>query len=163
MKQEGSIECSTAPSIPSSPGVGSMQCQELLVSLLLFQWLPIACVPKRSCSSPRCPEGLWVSKEGVRNSREDAQKLQTRRTIRVVVLKDWSTGLCFRIFPWAVEVQIPGSSQGAEDTALRLQGWLARLVPRADMGSGPSYWGETKETPSHRNLLLEILHFQIMR
>lgn len=79
-----------------------------------------------------------MSKEGVGNSREDAQKLQTRRTIRAVILKDWSTGLCFRLFPCAVEVQIPGSSQEAEDTALRLQGWLAGLVPRADMGSGPS-------------------------
>lgn len=75
-----------------------------------------------------------MSKERVGNSREDAWKLQTRTTVRVVILKEWSTGLCFRIFPCAVKVQVPGSSQGAEDTVLRLQGWLAGPVPRADTG-----------------------------
>lgn len=114
-----------------------------MVSLLLFLWRPIACAPKRSCSSPRCPERLRVSKERVGNSREDARKLQTRTTVRVVILKEWSTGLCFRIFPCAVKVQVPGSSQGAEDNSIETAGLARRAgsqgrFPGLTQGAGPA-------------------------
>lgn len=50
-------------------------------------------------SAKRNPEylgGLLGSEEGVGNHGEDAQRHQTCRTIRTVILKVWSLDLCFR-------------------------------------------------------------------
>ena len=50
---------------------------------------------------PEYLKGLIGSEEGVENYREDAQRRQTCRTIRTVILKVWSMDLCFRIIPGA--------------------------------------------------------------